>query len=1277
MALFGNLFRDDEFGSDEIPSSSKSSMSQTQPPQQRGQSQMCGIENQGATCYLNSLLQTLLYTPEFREGLFLLGEDELGKLTKNDETANNTVRVIPIQLQRLFARLLIKNCQSVSTKDLTNSFGWTDNEQFQQHDVQELNRILFSAIESSLVGTSGHSLIQKLYHGKIVNQIRCTVCGRVSERQEDFLDVPVTVSGSLGLEQSLHASFRDVEMLDGLNQYQCSKCNKLVDAEKGAKLRSLPPILTVSLLRFSFDYVKLERFKETRKFTFPKIINMAPYCDQVQEGDNLMFELFSVVIHSGGANGGHYHVYIRDIDALGNWVTPDEEEIVVPTDLAFGAVDFIECDSPIELLQYILAHKKNQGLGLDKLGQEILTKTGTSWNKRFKNKHGPLTKFLAKHDDKFIFDPVHKHVSLNVYGNSSATPAIAQNPHNNADIGQNKTLGPTLATNSTGQAMKTGNQFNQSNGESKISFQSKGEANSSNQDSTGSDQKKKSTKISLQDNSRNRNRTTTTVPPPEHRTTTTSPHPGKAWFDFNDSWVHPIYEKMIEKQFSGKESAYMLFYRKTTLTRANTAQGNKLYGMSEQLVSMVTEENSLLEQERKNYNLALNRLHLHVHYADFYQFREGALKQRAGAVTTEIDIDRRETTNNLYKQILEVGTSYLPCDIFIVSTYKELAAGGHIYDNVAENPEMQLQLYNIHDGDKLFVWNGESVDDSPIMTGAVNEPIYLTVIYDVDLQFSQGYSRSLTLQEFKVILCESLRNKPETLRLKRVRGKEFQAKLVDLTDTDPMATLAELGFKDGDQLLAMDVTHQRKGVTEDNVTSAIYSSKFVIRAVKKSLEPSQGSFDYLSVRVEVDRTISVSELKFIILQKFECLDGKERRLRIEHDSLGLRQPIHEDLSVFDAGISQGSTVVLEDGPVPGSDEITVYFTSESSASGPDHTEVIVKQNITVGQCLQCVLSQANITDPDWHLRKTNWCGEAAELLDDPDLSLSASLVHDGDLLLLERGKLPPKGFICLPVWLHPTPESVKTQRQGGLMSWMTSFFDSQDASRSHEVAVDLIPRYLGEIEISQEATLSDLKQQVMTLDLVSELPVPGPDFMRLRVKDKQRLGLVLRDGTKTLKRLKLTSNSILALQIVPEEEQLSVNHIVLEVRKRIPDTQDYEAPTELIWDTQGGATVHSLRQALAETLFMDAQNVVMAKHFPQRHEWMAINKHSQDMRCDPNDLDHFMTAEDLVGKLEIQKQEDEKRKMREDRKKFAAEIGIGERPKRPEVGISIKVGNFS
>lgn len=45
-------------------------------------------------------------------------------------------------------------------------------QELQQHDVQELNRILFAAIESSLVGTSGEHLIGQLYRGTAVQQVQ-------------------------------------------------------------------------------------------------------------------------------------------------------------------------------------------------------------------------------------------------------------------------------------------------------------------------------------------------------------------------------------------------------------------------------------------------------------------------------------------------------------------------------------------------------------------------------------------------------------------------------------------------------------------------------------------------------------------------------------------------------------------------------------------------------------------------------------------------------------------------------------------------------------------------------------------------------------------------------------------------------------------------------------------------------------------------------------------------------------------------------------------------
>ena len=49
--------------------------------------------------------------------------------------------------KKLFARMTSLDQASMSLKALTESFGWERNQQVIQHDVQELNRVLFDALE--------------------------------------------------------------------------------------------------------------------------------------------------------------------------------------------------------------------------------------------------------------------------------------------------------------------------------------------------------------------------------------------------------------------------------------------------------------------------------------------------------------------------------------------------------------------------------------------------------------------------------------------------------------------------------------------------------------------------------------------------------------------------------------------------------------------------------------------------------------------------------------------------------------------------------------------------------------------------------------------------------------------------------------------------------------------------------------------------------------------------------------------------------------------------
>ena len=152
------------------------------------------------------------------------------------------------------------------TNDLTSSFGWTSNEAWQQHDIQELCRVMFEALEKKFVNTPQADLINRLYQGKMLDCVKCEECHNVKSREDIFLDIPLQVrqfgsTKSFATVQESLGDFIRPELLNGTNQYFCEKCNKKCDAKKALIFQKFPYILTLHLKRFDYDFATSNRIK--------------------------------------------------------------------------------------------------------------------------------------------------------------------------------------------------------------------------------------------------------------------------------------------------------------------------------------------------------------------------------------------------------------------------------------------------------------------------------------------------------------------------------------------------------------------------------------------------------------------------------------------------------------------------------------------------------------------------------------------------------------------------------------------------------------------------------------------------------------------------------------------------------------------------------------------------------------------------------------------------------------------------------------------------------
>jgi len=283
-----------------------------------------GLRNLGNTCYVNSVLQCLFALPTFRSAVYASKPEAL----QPDKEQQKTVIA---QLKQLFLEMHHGAVSPVNPAPLANALQL---DHAVQQDGQEFMKLFLTLLEGAFRTQHGHiaNIIPRLFTGQHSYETMCHTCRQCSEssnRLQTFYELDIPVRGFKTLEESL-SSLLGSEILQWENQYYCERCSGKSDATRRFKISSLPPLLCLSLQRFIFDFVRMDRVKVSDKLSFPLSLNMGGICAAAaagpvpssstlptvnkinNNGDDLMYDLVAVLLHKGtSALHGHYVAHIK------------------------------------------------------------------------------------------------------------------------------------------------------------------------------------------------------------------------------------------------------------------------------------------------------------------------------------------------------------------------------------------------------------------------------------------------------------------------------------------------------------------------------------------------------------------------------------------------------------------------------------------------------------------------------------------------------------------------------------------------------------------------------------------------------------------------------------------------------------------------------------------------------------------------------------------------------------------------------------------------------
>ncbi|XP_052315736.1 ubiquitin carboxyl-terminal hydrolase 7-like isoform X36 [Oncorhynchus keta] len=249
-----------------------------------------GLYNQGATCYLNSVLQVLFMTNDFKEAI----DSQVFEQEQQQEPESENKTGVGPQLKKLFEILKTSNA---GTEDISSKLG-IGNVFEQQDAAQYLEKIL------SLVNAD----VSKIFKGQLRHIATClSPPGHpISDKSRPFWSLPLSMKDSSGFNKTFSVDdcwteFFRSSTVSGDNKMYCDWCDEKADATIEFQMKDYPEILTLLLKRFQFDYNRMDYVKIDCLVKVPYTLQTARYT----------YELYAIVDHVGSLRGGHYTSRIK------------------------------------------------------------------------------------------------------------------------------------------------------------------------------------------------------------------------------------------------------------------------------------------------------------------------------------------------------------------------------------------------------------------------------------------------------------------------------------------------------------------------------------------------------------------------------------------------------------------------------------------------------------------------------------------------------------------------------------------------------------------------------------------------------------------------------------------------------------------------------------------------------------------------------------------------------------------------------------------------------